>query len=113
MNQDKIIGQNLKKYREGMGLSQSNLSQYLGVTREEVSYFENGRRTMSTKLISKVSKLLGIDEYDLFEEDGGLVDVKVALAFRANSVDIEDLESIADFRRIALNYLKMTNALAQ
>ena len=72
MNQDKVIGNNIRQFREGLNLSQSQFAEYLGVTREEVSYYENGHRTIPSKLISKAATLFCVDEYDLFEQDPAL-----------------------------------------
>lgn len=109
MTQDEIIGLNLKSYRTKLGLTQDSLAEYLDVTREEVSYFENGRRQISTLLLTKSANLFGIDEYDFYEEDHSARETKVALAFRANDLDKNDLNQIADFRKIVLNYLGMKN----
>ncbi|ADR23136.1 hypothetical protein MATR_30150 [Marivirga tractuosa] len=110
MDQNKLIGLNLKRYRESLGLSQVQLADYLSINREEISYYENGKRTMPVKLIEKAAKLFGIDEFDLYESDPEHNDAKVALAFRADSLGKEDLEQIADFRKIVLNYLAMKKA---
>lgn len=111
MDQNQVIGFNLKSYRSKLGLTQESLADYLGVSREEISYFENGRRPVSTSLLSKAAKLFGIDEYDFFEEDLSAVETKVALAFRADELDSNDLSQIADFRKIVLNYLSMKKFL--
>jgi transcriptional regulator with XRE-family HTH domain len=112
MNQNLIIGENIKNFREKLGLTQEVLAGYLGINREEVSYYENGKRPVPTDIISKVAKLFGLDEYDLFETDSEAREAKVALAFRAESLLPEDLVHIADFRKIVLNYLNMKKALS-
>ena len=111
MNQDQVIGNNIRQYRERIGLTQELMAEYLGISREEVSYYENGKRPFPTKLIAKAAKLFGIDEYDILELDTEASDVKVALAFRADTLKVDDLQHIADFRKIVLNYLGMKNAL--
>ncbi len=112
MNQNQIIGINLKRYRENLGITQDLLANYLRINREEVSYYENGKRTVPTNLLSAAAKLFGIDEYDLYELDESAHEVKVALAFRADTLNAEDLHHIADFRKIVLNYLGMKKATA-
>lgn len=107
MNNNEIIGRNIKLFREKNGISQDVLANYLGVTRVEVSYFENGKRNISTVIIEKAAKLFGIDDYDFYEENTESQQVNVALAFKADFLNKEDLEQIADFRKIILNYLKM------
>ena len=110
MDQNQIIGLNLKRYRESLGLTQDLLANYLGINREEVSYYENGKRTIPTHLLTMAAKLCGIDEYDFYESDESTNEVKVALAFRADALNADDLHHIADFRKIVLNYLGMKKA---
>lgn len=105
------IARNLKLYREKLGISQESLANYLGVSRGEINYYENDKRAVPTKVIEKAAKLFGIDEYDLYNEDTENLQANIAFAFRADYLTTEDLETIADFRKIVLNYLKMTKAL--
>jgi transcriptional regulator with XRE-family HTH domain len=111
MNADEIVGQNLKRYREKMGLTQELTAGFLAITREELSYYETGKRLFPTKLMTKAARLFGIDEYDLVEASAEAAEVKVALAFRADTFTAGDLHHIADFRKIVLNYLQMQTAL--
>ena len=106
-----IVGRNIKAIREKMGYTQGVFADYLGITREEVSYYENGNRTVPSKTITKIAELFAIDEYDLFEEDNAVSKINLALAFRADNLIGEDLKTIANFKNIAMNYLKMSKTL--
>lgn len=112
MNQNIIIGNNIRQLRERMKLSQSQFAEYLGVTREEVSYYENGHRAIPSKLISKAAALFCVDEYDLFEQDPEVQTLNIALAFRADNVASEDLPQIANFQKIVRNYIHMKMKLS-
>ncbi len=112
MNQDQIIGRNIRYFRDNLGLNQEELALYFGNTREEVSYYETGKRTIPTEVISKAAKLFGIDEYDLYETDPELAKTYVAFAFRADVLNPDDLQHIADFRKIVLNYLNMKKVIS-
>ena len=112
MNQNQVIGNNLKMYREKFDLTQEFFAEYLGINREEISYYENGKRIAPTHVLYEAAKLFGIDEFDFYETDMESSGIKVALAFRADTLSIEDLKQIADFRKIVLNYLKMKQTLA-
>jgi transcriptional regulator with XRE-family HTH domain len=112
MDQNQIIGSNIRHFRERMSLSQAQLALYLGVTREEVSYFETGKRTIPTKHLSNVASLFCVDEYDLYEKDPEMHAINVALAFRADTVSPEDLPLIANFQKIVLNYINMKKKLS-
>ena len=112
MTQNEIIGKNIKHFREKLEITQEDLGNYLQVSREEVSYYENGKRNIPTDIISKAAKLFGLEEYDLFETDAEVKDTNLAFAFRANTISFENLTHVANFRKIVLNYLNMKKALS-
>lgn len=108
-----ILSKNLKDFRVKLGLTQDQIADYLEISREEVSYYETNRRNVPMNLIPKYAKLFGVDEYDLYEEDSAINNLNIAFAFRANEISSNDLKVIADFKKIALNYLKIKSVLAQ
>lgn len=81
---------------------------FLGVDRTTLSLYENGKSHIPTDVISKAANIFGVEDIDLYEEnpEGAL-----AFAFRAESLSLEDLNHIADFKKIVLNYLKMKKAI--
>src|SRR2546428_9919678 len=111
MEQKEKVGLNISLLRHKLGLTQNDLASYLGITREEVSYFENGHRNIPTDLISKTSQLFGVEEYDLYEDDLEAQETNLAFAFRAVSLETNDLVQIASFKKIIQNYLRMSKAL--
>ncbi|MBT9317337.1 XRE family transcriptional regulator [Leptothoe spongobia] len=50
----------IKTYREQKGLSQDQLGESLGVTRQTIAAWEKGERTVSLVQLSKIAKTLGI-----------------------------------------------------
>ncbi len=100
------IGANILKYRSYQGLTQQQVADFLGVTRELISLIESGKRDISVSNLNKLAELFGLHLSDLLEEDPKIQKVNLALAFRSDDSEI-DLESIASFRRIVMNYLKM------
>lgn len=104
-------GDNIKFMRERMKLNQADLAEYLGIKREEVSYYENGKRRLPNALLTKLANLFSVDEYDLLTEDMTYFKINSALAFRTENFETDDLSSIADFKKIAMNYLKMNQKL--
>lgn len=108
---DKILGNNIKALRDKLGLTQQMLADYLSISREELNYYENAKRPMPSGLITKAAELFAVDEYDLFLEDEAISQANVAFAFRADKINPGDLSVIADFKKIAMNYLKMQTAL--
>ena len=111
MNQNEIVGQNIRLFREKMGLTQEQMSNYLGISRETMNYFENGKRSIPTEIISKASDLFGIEEYDLFENETDEQYINLAFSFRAEQILVEDLKQIAEFRKIVKNYIMMKKKL--
>jgi len=112
MNDNAIIGSNICHFREKLGLSQETLGEYLGISREMVSYYENGKRPIPTGIISKASELFGVDEYDVYEEDIEQLESNVVFAFRAQQLSVPDLNHIGQFQKIVRNYLQMKKVLS-
>ncbi|MDI1322263.1 MAG: helix-turn-helix transcriptional regulator [Algoriphagus sp.] len=113
MNQDHLIGKNLQAIRKKLGFTQDQIAAYLGILREEVSYYENGSRAIPSPLLSQLANLYGVDEFDFFEED---LDVeKIDLAFQFGNVEfnVNDLYIFAKFKKIIRNYLLVKKQLAQ
>ncbi len=105
-----IIGKNLNALRLKMGLTQEILAKYLDTSREQISYYEIGQRTIPTDQLTKLSNLFCMDEFDFFEEGPENQKVNLAFAFRADELTPEDLHSIAQFKKIVHNYLSMKTA---
>ena len=109
--QNETVGQNIRQFRGRFGFTQDSVADFLGISREQISYYETGSRTVPTDHLQKLADLFGIDAYDLLETDSTQHQVNMALAFRAEDLTAEDLTSIAAFRRVVNNYLKIQFAL--
>lgn len=54
-------GDNLRIYRENLGLTQAELGKYLGgVPRQHISNMEHGRRPISLKMARKLAEVLKV-----------------------------------------------------
>ena len=62
----KLLANNIKKYRKQKGLSQNELAECLGISREHLAKIETTKRCMSLKLLFKLSEILDILMRDLF-----------------------------------------------
>jgi transcriptional regulator with XRE-family HTH domain len=111
MASDITIGKNIKSYREINGFTQDTVANFLGVKREMISYYENGTREIPFEVLTRLSDLYGVEMADFFEEDENLVKENIACAFRTEGFEDSDLETIADFKAIVKNYLKMNHLL--
>ncbi len=107
MKNNAIIGRNIKSYREKLQLNQDQVANWLGISREMVSYYESGKREIDLAKLESLAELFGIELINLIEEDSELISADLAFAFRSDDISEEDLEQISQFRRIIKNYLKM------
>ena len=110
-NPNIIIGQNIRTLREKMGLTQEALAQYLNTKREAIAYYEIGQRSVPSGQLSKLANLFCMNEYDFYEEDLQNRSINIAFAFRADELQAQDLESIAQFKKIVRNYISMRKAM--
>jgi transcriptional regulator with XRE-family HTH domain len=110
MNQNAIIGSNISRFRDRFGLTQQHLADYLGISRPEMNYYENGQRNIPTAVITKAAELFGVDEYDLYESNPDLIETNLAFAFRA-TLSPADLNPIAEFQKIVRNYIQLTKVM--
>lgn len=107
-SESKILGRNIKSYRERTGLDQKGLSIYLEVSEEMINSFEDGIAEPNIIHLNKLSILFQIDISDLVEDNNGILAENSLVAFRKESLDYSDINAIADFRKIVRNYIKMT-----
>lgn len=64
------VGLYLKQMRRQKYLTLAQVAEEIGVTANYVSLIERGKNTPNDEIISKLAKLYGIDEDDLFERFG-------------------------------------------
>ncbi len=110
INPNIIIGQNIKTLRDKIGLTQDALAQYLGTSREQVGYYEIGHRAVPSTQLSKLANLFCMNEFDFYEENMQNRSINIAFAFRADDLQPQDLQSIAQFKKIVHNYMSMKKA---
>lgn len=107
MELKQIVSENLKNYRQNLGLTQEQVSEFLDVDRSTISHYENGEREISLVHLKKLSNLFGVEIEELLEKDSSLRSANFAFAFRSDGIVQEDLKSIASFQRVVKNYVKM------
>lgn len=107
MESSKIIGNNIKEFRNRLGLSQDQVADFIGVDRTTITKYESGDREVSLVQLEKFCDLFAIEIEDLFEEDSVNKSANLAFAFRADDLNQEDITSIAAFQKVVKNYLKM------
>ncbi len=65
----KVFGDNLRKYRTAMGLSQESFAEKCGMHRTYTSAIECYRRSISLENIQRIADALEIEAYKLFVEE--------------------------------------------
>ena len=65
----KVFGDNLKKYRTQLGLSQEAFAEKCGLHRTYISAIECYRRSIALENVQRIADALGIETYNLFLED--------------------------------------------
>lgn len=107
MIKNQSIGINIREFRQQMGLTQDALANYLNVKREMISYYETGSRETPVEELLKLSDLFGCELSDLLEENNESFNACLAFAFRAGQLEDEDLNAIAEFKKVVKNYLNL------
>ena len=65
----KVFGDNLKKYRTQIGLSQEAFAEKCGLHRTYISAIECYRRSIALENIQRIADALEIETYKLFMEN--------------------------------------------
>ena len=109
-----VIGRNLKVLREANDLTQEQMSSYLGIGRSAYANYEAGEREAPLEVLERSASLLGCELELLFEEDVETVkDQMLVCAFRTDGLTDSDMQEVARFKRVVLEYMKMTKMLGE
>lgn len=108
---ESIVSNNLKVLRENSGYTQKQLADFLGLNRSAYANYESGERTAPLSVLEGVAKLFGVDVTMLFEAESNEIRSSLLCAFRADELTAEDMKQVADFKDIAMSYLKMQKLL--
>lgn len=108
-----IIGRNLTTFRKANNFNQDQVASFLGITRSAYSNYELGIREPSIDILEKAASLFGCELSTFFEEDEKAVNNMLVGAFRIDSLNQHDMNEIADFKKIVMNYLKMEKLLSK
>ena len=65
----KVFGDNLRKYRTQLGLSQEAFAEKCGLHRTYISAIERYRRSIALENVQRIANALGIEAYKLFVEE--------------------------------------------
>jgi transcriptional regulator with XRE-family HTH domain len=65
MDMRKLVGQNVRRFRQQQGLTQAQLSEKSGFTQQYLSGLESGRRNPTIVSIYQLATVLGVDHIAL------------------------------------------------
>ncbi|MBD6614997.1 helix-turn-helix domain-containing protein [Komarekiella sp. 'clone 1'] len=80
MKQDNDLRNNLKSIRTRLGMSQQDLANLAGVTRQTISGVESGQYAPSVAITLRLAKALGCQVEDLFWLERDLLEIEAVLA---------------------------------
>ncbi len=110
---ERIIGSNLKKFRIANRYTEQQVASFLGINRSTYSNYELGMRQMPFEHLCKTAELFGCELDTLISEDENVVNEMLACAFRVDDLSTADLEQIARFKKMVMNYLKISRLIAE
>jgi putative transcriptional regulator len=62
----KTVGNNIKKFRANLGITQAQLAEFVGVARVSIVSIENGRFIPTIETALRISKALGVPIEQIF-----------------------------------------------
>ena len=107
MDDRSVIAKNIKLLREANNFTQDNVATFLGTKRSAYANYESGLRDIPLSVMEKLSDLFGCELYDLYDENSEAVKRIITTSFRADDLTKEDIEQIANFKKLVKNYLIM------
>ena len=98
-----VICERIRFYRELMGMEQKALADYIGITPNSISNWENGRSRPDVNLLPGICEALNISLYDLF----GIPDPTIKYTAR-QQMFIDEFSSLSDGHKTAVEKLMDT-----
>lgn len=65
MDMRKLVGRNMKRFREKKGLTQERLAEISGFSQQYISGLEQGRRNPTIVSLYELARALGVSHLDL------------------------------------------------
>ena len=108
MNKDEkncrtVLGHNIRRYRNRLGLSQLHLALELGISTTFLSDIETGKKWVSAQTLTQLARALKIEVYELFKPEQNIRDdVSAAVAKYLDDVNDAFIKTIEEAVRPAV-----------
>jgi len=102
----KTIGKNIELCRNQMSISQEDLGKFLGVSQEQVSYIENGKRPIDLVKLEKLSSLFDVSMKEMVDSEISTFSIN-KFQFRYKRNDIDKLNAIAFISEFANDLVQL------
>lgn len=90
------IGENIKKHRKKNGLTQSQLGEISGISRNAIINYENNKRVPNLDTLKKIASSLKIPITELYPLDDYFLETSIIDLLNANNTTIDELENFLD-----------------
>lgn len=90
----------LKNLRQKNNMTQYEVAKIMGVKREVVSYYENGKREISVTNLQKLLSFLGIELDDFKREN---YERKIQVAYSKENISDKNFEQVIWLNRFVMN----------
>ncbi len=97
MSVNDCMAANLKKFRENRKLTQEKLAEMAGCSKNHLSSIERGVKFPSAGLIDKLSNILDIKPFELFQDESDINKQhkrNIVIEYVMDSLDREKLKSL-------------------
>jgi len=105
------LAANLKLCRKECGYTQDEVAKYLEISQPAYNKYERCETPINHRHLEKLGRLYGISPYKLISEKS--VDLSASIAFAYRKTGNPDLNSVAAFKSIVMNYIFMCDELAK
>ncbi len=103
-----IISGNLTRYRKGLRLSQEELAEQAGVTRQSINNYENAKTLPDSKTLSALARALGVTLDDLLRQEST---TPSSFRFRAHTSFDKNPRFAATVLRLLEDYTALEQAV--
>lgn len=92
MDLKKFIGKRIKEFRNKRGMTQDELADLLGTTKQTVSRYENGERQANQDILFELSNIFNVSIDEFFPKKEHITDEFERALKMTEGLDVKDME---------------------